>query len=93
MEDMLEKWIWPQMDHVLHDAEIQQRVSITKVAKVYPVHLTLSRNDVTGVQVPVQTGSSRLQLIDVAQHACLDILRDGFVRGNHSPRTLGHSLP
>lgn len=42
---MLEERIGGQKAHVLHNAEIQQRVPIAKVSQVYPINLTLRRDD------------------------------------------------
>ena len=73
------------MVHMGENTKVHQRISVAEIAQINPMDFALSYDDVTGVDVPMQSGSDRLKVVYVAKKPCLDMIRDVFAGSYQVP--------
>ena len=92
MEKVLKKGVRPDFAHVGKDVPVQQRVSIAEIAQITPVHFAASDDDVARIDVPMQAGSGRFHLIEIANKPGLDIVWKSLTGGEYFLRTQWHTV-
>ena len=85
VEQVPKDGIGAQMVHVGENTKVHQRISVAEIAQINPIYLALSNDDVAGVDVSMQAGGDRLQLVYVAKKSGLYIVWNAFAGSYQTP--------